>query len=198
MGIPDFEEDRQMEHIIAKLLEDFEQGKMSRRQLIQSVALSGVAASAVVGAETLTPVPAAAAPAADAIVLKGLNVDHISFDSKDYTKFRDFYSDLFNMKVFGDNNPKKLGQCHLRCGDTYLTPRNASRTHAAPGTPTGRVQHIAIAIDAFDKKKVEAALKSRGFAAKWTDATGPEGDNVEIHDPEGFTVQIVRKGYEAT
>ena len=29
-----------MEHIIAKLLQDFEQGKMSRRQLVQSLAMA--------------------------------------------------------------------------------------------------------------------------------------------------------------
>ena len=36
-----------MEHMIARLLQDFEQGKMTRRQLIQSLALAATAASAV-------------------------------------------------------------------------------------------------------------------------------------------------------
>ena len=35
-----------MEHIIARLLHDFEHGQMSRRQLIQSLALTATAASA--------------------------------------------------------------------------------------------------------------------------------------------------------
>ena len=35
-----------MEHIIGKLLHDFEQGRMTRRQLIQSLALAASAASA--------------------------------------------------------------------------------------------------------------------------------------------------------
>ena len=35
-----------MEHIIAKLLQNFEDGKMTRRQLIQSLALAATAASA--------------------------------------------------------------------------------------------------------------------------------------------------------
>ena len=34
-----------MEHLIAKLLQNFEQGKMTRRQLIQSLALAATAAS---------------------------------------------------------------------------------------------------------------------------------------------------------
>ena len=36
-----------MEHIIAKLLQDFEQGRMNRRQLIQSLAMAAAAASAI-------------------------------------------------------------------------------------------------------------------------------------------------------
>ena len=35
-----------MEHIMAKLLQDFEQGKMNRRQLIQSIAIAATAAAA--------------------------------------------------------------------------------------------------------------------------------------------------------
>ena len=40
-----------MEHIIAKLLQDFEQGKMNRRQLIQSLAMAATAASAAAPAK---------------------------------------------------------------------------------------------------------------------------------------------------
>ena len=35
-----------MEHIIARMLEDFEHGKITRRQLIQSLALAAAAISA--------------------------------------------------------------------------------------------------------------------------------------------------------
>jgi len=35
-----------MEHVIGKLLHDFEDGKMTRRQLIQSLTLAATAASA--------------------------------------------------------------------------------------------------------------------------------------------------------
>jgi len=45
------EEDEQMEHIIGKLLQDYERGKMTRRQLIQTLALTATAASTVRTAE---------------------------------------------------------------------------------------------------------------------------------------------------
>ena len=109
-----------MEHIIAKLLQDFEEGKMSRRQLIKSLALSATAASAMTAAPAV-----AAAPTR----FKALSVNHISFDNKDFTKIRDFYVDLFGTKVRID--PNKPGQCHLICGDTYITPRDARRRQVA-------------------------------------------------------------------
>src|SRR5690348_15714592 len=64
---------KSMEHIIAKLLQEFEQGRMSRRQLIQSLA---VAASA-----------AAAAPAATGgKAFKAVAVNHISYQVSDYAR----------------------------------------------------------------------------------------------------------------
>jgi hypothetical protein len=47
-----------MENIIAKLVQDFEQGKMSRRQLIQSLSIAAAAAAVpttVIGAQAPTP-----------------------------------------------------------------------------------------------------------------------------------------------
>ena len=163
-----------MEKIIAKLLQAFEQGKITRRQLIRSVALSATVGSAV-----------HAAPAATS-ALKAVSVNHMSFDTHDYTKPRDFYTDLFKMTVWGDG--VKAGQCHLLCGDTYLSLRNR------PGsTSMSRVEHIAIGLETYDQKVVEAALKSRGIPVQWA----PDG-NADIHDPEGFHVQIVAKDYRDT
>jgi hypothetical protein len=45
-----------MEHIIAKLLRDFEDGFMNRRQLIQSLSLAATAVACV--GEAGTPAPA--------------------------------------------------------------------------------------------------------------------------------------------
>ena len=82
-----------MEHIMAKLLQDFEQGKMNRRQLIQSLALAATAAAA----------SAATAAAADTKVAQAVYINHVSYQVADYAKTRDFYADLFGMKVSKDD-----------------------------------------------------------------------------------------------
>ena len=58
-----------MENLIEKLLHDFEQGKMTRRQLVQSLAVTAAAASAVA-----TP-----AIAAEGKAITATNINHISY-----------------------------------------------------------------------------------------------------------------------
>src|SRR5947207_15833730 len=138
-----------MEHIISKLLPDFERGKITRRQLIQNLALTATAASTVSTGE-------AAAPA------NATYINHVSMQVADYTKTRDFYSGLFGMKVTGDDGKT---QCRLTFGDNILIPRNAS---SRPGGKVG-VDHIAYTLANWDTDKtvkaaVEAELKGRGLA----------------------------------
>ena len=133
-----------MEHIIANLLQDFERGKITRRQLIQSIALTATAASAV----SATP-----AAAAEAKVLKAISINHVSYQVADYAKTRDFYVGLFGMKVSGDDGK----QCRLSFGDNILIPRNR--------TPAPLVDHVAYTIADWDKEKeaIGEELKRRGL-----------------------------------
>ena len=82
-----------MEYVIGKLLRDFEKGMMTRRQLIQSLSLAATAASA------LSVAPAAAAAAADGKVAQAASLNHLGYQVADYAKSRDWYADLFGMKV---------------------------------------------------------------------------------------------------
>src|SRR5947209_5280288 len=136
-----------MEHIIANLLKDFELGRMSRRQLIQSLALTATAASAVGAAGASTASAAGKG-------FKAIAVNHISYQVADYAKTRDFYADLLGMKVSHDDGK----QAYLEFGDhgTWLLPRNARE-----GTAPPRVDHIAYTIDSWNKDEVAEELKRR-------------------------------------
>ena len=166
-----------MEHIIAKLLHDFEHGRMTRRQLIQSLALAAAAGSAVTAAEG----PAAAA-AAEGNGFTAIAVNHISYQVKDYTKTRDFYTSLLGMKVTQDNGR----QCYLTFGDhgSWLLPRNARDASQAP-----RVDHIAYTIKSWNKDTVEAELKRRGL-----DPRVDTENSFHVKDPDGFDLQISGEG----
>ena len=104
-----------METVIAGLLKDFEDGRMSRRQLIQSLALA--AAAAMPGASALAQPPspstsasqgprASAAPIPQAFEpapWKTVWLDHISYAVSDYRKSTAFYRDLMGWTVRNDN-----------------------------------------------------------------------------------------------
>lgn len=166
-----------MENVIAKLLEDFERGKMTRRQLIASIAV--VAATAGFGGT------ATAAAAQGAKGFKGVAVNHISYQVKDYARSRDFYADLLGMKVVKDSGT----QCSMILGDTdtFLIPRNAPA-----GVTPPRIDHVAYTIENWDKNAVEAELKRRGL-----DPKADTENSFNVLDPNGFDVQISGKDMKA-
>ena len=167
-----------MEHIIARLLQDFEHGKMTRRQLIQSLALTATGVSAT-----------SAAVAAANTVAQVVSINHVSYQVADYTKTRDFYAGLFGMKVLRDNGR----ECRLKFGDNILIARNRPS-----GTP--KVDHIAYTLANWDTDKkvkgaVEAELKRRGLKVRTTEPSAEnrragEEPSFMIEDPDGFQVQM--------
>jgi catechol 2,3-dioxygenase-like lactoylglutathione lyase family enzyme len=160
-----------MEHIIGKLLHDFEQGRMDRRQLIRSLAMAAAAAGA------------ASPAAAEGKGFQAVAVNHVSYVVADYTKTRDFYADLLGMKVSHDDGK----QCYMSFGDTFLLPRNAR-----PDGKTPSVSHIAYTIDHWDQKAVETELVRRGHKPR-VDTE----DSFHITDPDGFDLQISGKNMKA-
>jgi catechol 2,3-dioxygenase-like lactoylglutathione lyase family enzyme len=160
-----------MEEIIAKLLHEFERGRMSRRQLIQSLAAAAAPSIA-------TPL-AAAAP--ERQVFKATAFNHVSYQVADYRKSRDFYAGLFGMKVTLDDGM----QCRLAFGDNILIARNRPS-----GTP--KVDHIAYTVAGWDtdrsvKPALKAELERRGLQVRES-ATG--GSSFHVMDPDGFEVQM--------
>jgi catechol 2,3-dioxygenase-like lactoylglutathione lyase family enzyme len=160
-----------MENVIAKLVNDFERGGITRRQLIKSLAF-------VAGAAAGVPVSAASAPGERSKAFKAVAVNHISYQVNDYAKTRDFYAELLGMKVVGDTGK----QCFLLLGDTntFLIPRNPP-----PGSTPPRIDHIAYTIENWDKDAVKAELERRGL--------NPQVDtenSFHVKDPNGFDLQI--------
>jgi len=157
-----------MEHIIATLLHQFEQGKLNRRQLIQSLTLAATAGAAA------TTIPVAAA--AEGKVLNVTNINHVSYQVSDYARTRDFYADLFGMKVSEDDGK----QCRLSFGNNILVVRNRQ--------PAPKVDHIAYTIANWDQEKeaVEAEVKRRGLKV----VQGDIKTSLHILDPDGLGVQF--------
>jgi len=153
-----------MEHVIAGLLTEFERGRITRRQLISSLALA---------AACVAQAPVLQAQAG----FKAIAVNHISYQVADYAKTRDFYAQLLGMKVSDDDG--RQARLTFGADETCLVPRNAR-----PGATTPRIDHIAYTIEDWNRERVQAELERRGFK--------PRLDNNSFHvsDPDGFDVQF--------
>jgi catechol 2,3-dioxygenase-like lactoylglutathione lyase family enzyme len=169
---------------------DFENGKISRRQLIQSLT---IAAAAAAGAAVVPSLEAAGG-------FKAISLDHISYQVSDYRKTRDFYADLMGMTVSDDNG----SQCQLHFGESILLARNRPRPagQSADSNPKPTVDHIAYRIDNWDTDKVRAELERRRLKPRLDTNSGiPIGGlpyaSFHVEDPDGYNVQIsgvVKKG----
>jgi catechol 2,3-dioxygenase-like lactoylglutathione lyase family enzyme len=121
-----------MKRAISRLLEGYENGKMSRRDLVQGLALL-----------------AASSGTASAAGFQGNSINHISLYVSNLQRSTDFYQ-----RTFGCAVNKRDGNNQLVFGKNFLVLR--------PGDPAGKVDHFAIGVDGFNKDAVTADLKSRG------------------------------------
>ena len=152
-----------MDSTIDQLVTGFEQGKLSRRQLMQGLtvlAATGGSLDAV----------------AQELPFKSVRIDHISRQVTDLAKAIKFYEDIFGLKVLGEDKPNKIA----RMGVTKVIVS----LHEKP--PTQIVDHFAIAIEGFNKDKVTAELAKRGLKTEENLDYG-----FFVRDTEGFPVQIV-------
>jgi catechol 2,3-dioxygenase-like lactoylglutathione lyase family enzyme len=122
-----------MKSTISKLLETYENGKMSRRDLVQGLALLAA------GAETMS-----------AAGFQGNSINHVSLYVNDLQKSTEFYQ-----RVLGCTVNKREGNNQVMFGKSFLVLR--------PGNPAGKVDHLAIGVDNFNQDSVAADLKARGI-----------------------------------
>ena len=203
-----------MEGMIARLLKDFEDGKMTRRQLIQSLAMVAAAAPASAAFAQQGGKPAPAIPQAfEPTGWKTRRLDHISFAVTDYRRSAAFYRDLMGWTVSNDNGTSQATLDINGIGEIIIRNRREPNSSAAAGAPgsaapagagaagasgaaggqrppvTGVVNHISWGIEPWDTQKVEAELKRRGLNPR-PDMVGDDFKSYHVLDPDGWDLQI--------
>ena len=206
-----------MESVIAGLLKDFEDGKMTRRQLIQSLALA--AAAAAPGASALAqtaaaqpkpPIPQAFEPTG----WKTVWLDHISFQVSDYRRSAAFYRDLMGWTIRNDNGTSQASMNINGIGGIIIRNGRAPNAQAAAGAAppaasgaappaagaqgggranrpplTGVINHISWGVQPWDTDKVKAELEKRGLNPR-PDMVGENFKSFHVYDPDGWDLQI--------
>jgi catechol 2,3-dioxygenase-like lactoylglutathione lyase family enzyme len=152
-----------MDTIITDLVDRFDQGTLSRRQLIQGLTVLAAAGGALPAAAQQTP-------------FKSTRIDHISVQVTDMARSVEFYEKIFGLKILNEDKENEI----VRMGVTKIIVS----LHRKP--PVGIVDHFAIAIDGFNRDAVTAELAKHGLKAEENLDYG-----FFVRDPEGIPVQIV-------
>lgn len=152
-----------MQKIINDIVERFEAGALSRRGLVQGLALLAAAGAAPAARAQDTPFAAR-------------GIDHISIQVTDLARSIAFYENVFGLSVLDRDDENGI----VRMGVTRIIVS----LHAK--APTGIVDHFAISIDGFDRDAVSAALARHDLVASTNLDYG-----FHVRDPEGIPVQIV-------
>src|SRR6201997_4047429 len=128
-----------MEKIISNLVTRFEKGGLTRRELIQGLAmLTAAGGTALAGLQEAG--------------LKGLKSDHVSIQVNNLPRSIDFYQKLFGFAVVSEDKNNEI----VRLGITKTLVSLHDKG------PTGIVDHFAIGVDHFDKESVTRDSKLLG------------------------------------
>jgi catechol 2,3-dioxygenase-like lactoylglutathione lyase family enzyme len=151
-----------MNNVASSLLERFDRGLLTRRDLIQGLAVLTTATA--VSAQEKTP------------ALKAAKIDHVSIQVTDLPRSVAFYESTFGLTVVGEDKPNEI--VRLGVGRALVSLHHKS--------PTSIVDHFAIGVENFNRDAVTRTLKARGIEPQENLDAG-----FHIKDPEGMSVQIV-------
>jgi catechol 2,3-dioxygenase-like lactoylglutathione lyase family enzyme len=176
----------------ATKLNEFEEGKISRRKLIETLTL---AATTVAATEE--------ANAAQQVGVTAAGINHVSYTCPNFKQAADWYSKLFNLDQVGVKDTEitlpfgKMGEqpYGVTAKDVPLTfllvrTRPDNNTPLANGQPrpkaTNVVNHMAYTIADFEPNRVKAQLEALG--AKNIRGTGPNA--LHLDDVFGYDIEL--------
>ena len=158
-----------MQGVIAELVDQFERGGLTRRQLIEGLAAIVATAASASTASAQTP------------GLQATGINHTSVLVTDLQRSADFYGRIFGLKSVSEDKANKivrLGTGGSGVGSTLVSLRQQP--------PAGTIDHFAISVQGFNRDSVTRVLTQHAMTP---------ADNIEfgfhIKDPDGAVVQIV-------
>lgn len=149
---------------IDALVTSYERGALTRRQLLQALAVM------------TTPVAAAAQTLAGS-PMKGRNLHHVNVHVSDVVRSEAFYRKLFGFpptrRVQGPDNHG----FDLPAGGLIILQKSDQ---------PGRLDHFCVGVDDFNADRLRAAVKAAGIEG----VQGSASDNFFVSDPDGLRVQV--------
>ena len=146
-----------MENTISKLLAHYEHGKISRRELVQGLALLAVAGST-----------------ASAAGFKAGTINHVSIQVTNMQKSAEWYKKAFGL---AELKTEEKNVTMLGVGPSHLSIR--------AGKNPGTIDHFAIGLDPFNEAAIIEDFKKRGYNPSGLHVKDPDGLNVQLTSLDG-------------
>ena len=166
-----------MDQQLDRLFDDYDQKKISRRDLMGLLLAAG-AASAVPTTQAQTAAPVAI----------GRSMNHVSLSVSDVNRSADFYNRVLGMEIIS-----RPGNGGLNMGlgnESFL----GLYEFANPGS----MHHMCIGVDDYDADALAEKLQDHGIEGRVNRNPANRtsgGDQLYFNDPDGISVQLAQHGY---
>lgn len=162
---------------IENLVQNFEQKKLTRRELVASL-LAATAASTAPSllAQTATPVAI------------GRSMNHVSLSVVDVNRSADFYNRVLGMEII--SRPANGGLNMGLGNESFLGLYNLPNP--------GGMHHMCIGVDDYNADVLAEKLQDHGIDADVNRDPANRtsgGDQLYFNDPDGIRVQLAQHGY---
>lgn len=167
-----------MNTAIDAIIDQFEQRRISRRELL----------TALVAAAGALPVAGTATAQAGMPAATGRSMNHVSLSVADVDRSARFYQHVLGMEVI--SRPANGG---LNMG---LGPESFLGLYELDNP--GSMHHLCIGVDNYDAEALAARLGDHGIEARINRNPANRtsgGDQLYFEDPDGITVQLAQHGY---
>jgi metallothiol transferase len=151
---------------IDQMLQQFERGRISRRELITALALVATGSESVAAARSEPP------------TFDATGLNHLALRVTDVPRSRDFYRKHLGLEVARDGGESS---CFLTFGDAFLALFRGS---------TAAMDHYCYSIRDYDVEDAERKLKKAGLAPRVT------GSRIYFDDPDGLEVQLASEQHQ--
>ena len=163
-----------MQDAIEGLVQEFEERKLTRRQLVAAIASLAAGGATKVSGQT-------------AAVAQARTLNHVSLAVTDVEQSAEWYGRLLDLEVV--SRPGN-GGINLGLRDGFLGLYQLSNP--------GSVNHFCLGVDNYDPERIAERLDTAGIQASIN--TNPNsrtsgGDQLYFRDPDGTSVQLSANGF---
>jgi catechol 2,3-dioxygenase-like lactoylglutathione lyase family enzyme len=156
---------------IHQLIDQFSDGRISRRQLIASLTVLMTWASTAKAAEVTEP--------AESSLFQAVGLNHLALRVTDVPRSRDFYVRHLGLRVTRDGGDNS---CFLAFDGGFLA---LFRGQAAG------MDHYCYSVNDYEVRAAEQKLKDAGFTPRVV------GNRIYFNDPDGLEVQLAAPTHRA-